>query len=64
MKIIEDIMTILEPDEGCLLTNGEIYSDKVFLGINSSPSEWYDINIEEVPPDERVFIENNIPFAE
>ena len=64
MKIIEDIMTILEPDEGCLLTNGEIYSDKVFLGINSSPSEWYDINIEEVPLNERVFTENNISLAE
>ena len=60
MKIIQDIMTILEPDEGYLLTNGSIYTDKVFLGVNSSPSEWYDILIEEVPEDERVIIEDNI----
>lgn len=52
MKIIQDLMTILEPDEGCLLTDGQIYTNKVFLGINSNPSEWYDIKLEEVPPDE------------
>lgn len=49
MKIIQDLMTILEPDEGCLLTDGTIYTDKVFLGIHSSPDEWRDILIEEVP---------------
>lgn len=59
MKIIQDKMVILEPDKGYLLTNGEVYSDKVFLGINSQPSEWWDINIEEVPEDERI-IENSI----
>lgn len=52
MKITQDLMPILTPDEGCLLTNGEIYSDMVFLGTLDSPSNWYDIKIEEVPPDE------------
>ena len=54
MKIIQDIVTILEPDNNCLLTDGYIYTDKVFLGINSDPSEWHDIKLEEVPPDELV----------
>jgi len=52
MKIIQDLMVILQPDEGCLLTDGMTYTDEVFLGINSSPSEWWDIPIEEVPEDE------------
>jgi hypothetical protein len=52
MKIVQDLMPILTPDEGCLLTNGEIYSDMVFLGTLDSPSNWHDIKIEEVPPNE------------
>ena len=54
MKIIQDLMVILEPDEECLLTDGITYTDKVYLGCNSSPSEWHDIKIEEVPPDEQI----------
>lgn len=54
MKIIQDLMVILEPDEGCLLTDGITYTDKVYLGCNSSPSEWHDIKIEEVPLDEQI----------
>ena len=52
MKITQNIMPILTPEEGCLLTNGEMYSDMVFLGTLDSPSNWHDIKIEEVPPDE------------
>lgn len=59
MKIIQDLMPILTPDEGCLLTNGEMYSDMVFLGTLDSPSNWQDIKIEEVPPDE-LPIENRL----
>lgn len=54
MKITQDLMIILEPEEGCLLTDGNTYTDKVFLGINASPDDWHDIKIEEVPDDERV----------
>lgn len=60
MKITQDLMPILTPDKGYLLTNGELYSDMVFLGCNDSPSNWHDILIEEVPEDERVFIENSL----
>ena len=59
MKIIQDLMPILTPDEGCLLTNGEIYSDMVFLGTLDFPSNWHDIKIEEVPQDEYP-IENSL----
>ena len=64
MKIIQDLMVILEPNEGYLLTDGNIYTDKVFLGINSSPSEWQEIKIEEVPENERLFTENSLPISE
>lgn len=26
-----------------ILTNGEIYSDKVYLGVNDSPENWHEI---------------------
>ena len=39
----------LEPDEGFTLTNGETYSKKVYLGINDSPENWWEIPDEEVP---------------
>lgn len=64
MKIIQDLMIILEPEEGCLLTDGIIYTDKVYLGCNSSPSEWHDIKIEEVPPNERILAENSLSDSE
>lgn len=60
MKIIQDLMLILEPDEGCLLTDGDIYSDRVYLGINSSPDEWRDIKIEEVPQSEQIEENNSL----
>ena len=40
-----DIIT-LEPEDGKILTNGEIYSYKVYLGINDSENNW-----QEVPED-------------
>lgn len=39
-------------DEGMILTNGESYSTLVVLGIYDSPSNWHEVPIEEVPPDE------------
>lgn len=55
MKIIQDLMTIIEAEEGYCLTNGQgIYGHSICLGINDSPSNWYEIKEEEVPPDELV----------
>ena len=65
MKIIQDLMTILEADEGHYITDGEgNYGRVIYLGKFDSPSNWYEVSEEEVPPDERVFTENSIPFAE
>lgn len=46
MKTSEVKIVVLEPDEGKVLTNGETYSDKVYLGKNDSPDNW-----REVPAD-------------
>lgn len=49
MKTIPIQLITLEPDEGMVLTNGETYSTKVYLGINDSPDNWYEIPESEVP---------------
>lgn len=45
---------ILIPDEGKILTNGEVYSSEVYLGIYDSPENWHEILIEEMPRDELI----------
>lgn len=34
---------VLTASEGMILTNGEIYSTQVYLGIYDSPSNWREI---------------------
>lgn len=34
---------VLEPDDGMVLTNGETTSHRVYLGINDSPDNWWEI---------------------
>ena len=50
MKITKkDNLTILEPDDGYkYITNGEIWSDLVYLGKSDSIENWHDTN--EEPP--------------
>lgn len=43
---------VLEPDEGMVLTNGETYSYRVYLGINDSPDNWWEIPESEMPTPE------------
>ena len=43
MKINEIKLIVLEASDGMVLTNGEIYSDKVYLGVNDSPENWHEI---------------------
>lgn len=38
---------ILTADEGKWLTNGQTYSQQVWLGINDSPSNWHEVNESE-----------------
>lgn len=42
----------LEADEGMILTNGEIYSTEVYLGIYDSPENWHEIPASEAPQEE------------
>ena len=39
----------LEASDGMVLTNGETYSTKVYLGINDSPDNWWEIPESELP---------------
>lgn len=41
-------LIVLEASDGMVLTNGEIYSDKVYLGVNDSPENWHEIPDGEV----------------
>lgn len=45
---------ILIPNEGMYLCNGETYSQRVYLGKNASPDDWYEVNeipVQEEPED-------------
>ena len=44
---MDDNMTELKAKEGYLLTNGEIYSDLVYLSDLDSPDNWKEITVEE-----------------
>lgn len=55
MKIIQDLMTILQADEGHYITDGQgNYGHTIYLGKYDSPSNWYEISEEEVPLDEQI----------
>ena len=42
----------LIPQNGYVLTNGEVYSTEVYLGCNDSPDNWQEIPESEVPKEE------------
>lgn len=50
-------ITVLEAGEGKTLTNGEIYSKQVYLGIYDSPDNWHEIPDEDVPKEDGDIIE-------
>lgn len=63
MKLIEqNNLRILIADQGKILKQDNIYSNIIYLGISASPDEWNEISIEEVPENERLFVENNLPI--
>lgn len=49
MKTEQINIITLEAEKGKILTNGETYSFKVYLGINDSPNNWWEVPIEEMP---------------
>lgn len=44
-------MTKIEATEGMTLTNGEVYSKLIYLGVNDSADNWHEIPDSEVPAD-------------
>lgn len=52
MQIIQDKIIEIIADEGMILTNGEIYTHHLWLGIADSPSNWQEIPEGEVPLNE------------
>lgn len=56
-------LRILKAEENMVLTNGENFSDiggKVYLGVNDSPDNWWEITQEEFEQRQKE-IENNTP---
>ena len=51
MKTNKIEIITLEADEGNVLTNGEIYSEKIYLGKNDSADNWYEISKDQIPED-------------
>ena len=49
MMTNENGIRILTPSEGMYLTNGDTYSQRVYLGKNASPEEWWEIEASAVP---------------
>lgn len=43
----EGDLRVIESDSGAYVTNGETYSEKVYLGKNASESAWRDATAEE-----------------
>lgn len=50
-KTIINGITVLTPAEGKWLTNGETYSQRVYLGKNSTPSDWWEVDSPEADPE-------------
>ena len=52
MKIIEGEIIEVIADEGMYLTNDNVnYATHLYLSINDSPSNWWEVPIEEVSND-------------
>ena len=50
MEIKKIELTEIKASEGMVLTNGEAYSSvggSIYLGVNDSPDNWYEITEEE-----------------
>ena len=43
MRTDEIKLTVLEPDDGMVLTNGETYSTRVYLGVGDSALNWREV---------------------
>ena len=48
----ENGITVLEPDKGLFLTDGQTYSEKVYLGKNADPAAWTETEWDGTYPDD------------
>ena len=48
------ILRPLKASDGMILTNGNVYSKEIYLGINDSPDNWREITDEEYAEMERL----------
>lgn len=44
---MENKFQVITASEGMVLTNGEAYGKDVYLGVNDSPDNWWEITEEE-----------------
>lgn len=49
----------LTASEGMTLTNGETYGEEIYLGVNDSPDNWWEITKEEADK----LKEQEVPYA-
>lgn len=48
MRIVNEPLRYIEPASGMRLTNGDVIAEnEVYLAINDSPNNWYEITNEE-----------------
>lgn len=40
-------ITVLYAEEGAYITNGETFTESVYLGVNASEADWHDATAEE-----------------
>ena len=55
---------MLIADEGKVLTNGEVYTNVVYLGVDENIDNWSEINEEDVPKPEEDKIESEVSADE
>lgn len=54
---------ILIAKEGMTYTNGTVFRDKIWLGVNDSPENWYEITKEEAEERKKIQEELNDIFS-
>lgn len=47
MEMVTIELKKLVPSEGMILTNGEVFSEEIYLGKNDSPENWREVPIAE-----------------
>lgn len=51
-------MIILTATDGMVYTNGQVYAKEIYLGVNDSPENWYEVTEEEAAAAEEEELED------